>query len=394
MITLDIPTLAITASGLQLLVAGIMLGAHSPFDARVGASIRIWAMALLFLALSTILYSAASPATLATILIGNTSLFAGFTGFAIAVRAFLDRPLPAFAYWLPILLVAIGTLYFATLVPSYPARVVLVVGFQLALLATVIRPLLGTLPVTGQVGHKVVVLCFLASIAVLILRLFHEYGAAPASIGPPPFSLDLVGLHLLVIWLSPVVASIGFLVMCNQRLTDNALMLARTDALTGLLGRRALIESGEAKLADATRNARALAMLMIDADHFKRVNDEHGHEVGDAALVRVAQRVRAALRDSDLLGRIGGEEFLAILPDTDQAQAVAIAERILVQVRAFPLRHGDKELGLSVSVGVASADATSDFDALLRRADSALYAAKRQGRNRVVCAGTQAADPT
>ncbi|MCX8146359.1 MAG: diguanylate cyclase [Azovibrio sp.] len=164
--------------------------------------------------------------------------------------------------------------------------------------------------------------------------------------------------------------------------------LATVDGLTGVFNRRALMEQGEQLFALACRYDWDLAVMMLDADHFKAVNDHYGHHVGDAVLKRLAERVGAVLRSTDVLGRLGGEEFGIILPETDMDGARQLGERLLEAIRASGLRLDDgRELRFSVSIGVASRGAAdADLDALFRRADAALYAAKRGGRDRLEAA--------
>lgn len=161
--------------------------------------------------------------------------------------------------------------------------------------------------------------------------------------------------------------------------------LATLDGLTGVFNRRALMEQGEQLFDLARRYQWDLSVVMLDADHFKSINDNHGHHVGDEVLKLLAGRTGAILRSTDILGRLGGEEFGIILPETGPEGALELGQRLLQQVRAsrLPLQDG-RELGFTVSMGVASLTAAdADLDALFRRADAALYAAKRGGRDRL-----------
>jgi len=161
---------------------------------------------------------------------------------------------------------------------------------------------------------------------------------------------------------------------------------ARTDSLTGLANRRALDERGRIELKMARRTRTPVSVLLCDLDHFKSVNDQYGHEVGDAALMTTADVLRSALRESDALGRWGGEEFIAVLPATGQAGAVEVAERMRAAIAATRFRGLDA--GGTISIGVASSgdftDPLLEWDLLLKEADQRLYRAKRDGRNRVV----------
>jgi diguanylate cyclase (GGDEF)-like protein len=181
----------------------------------------------------------------------------------------------------------------------------------------------------------------------------------------------------------PVLASFGFVLMCNDRSQADLERLAATDPLTGVLNRRMLEELVAGQLADARRHLRPLSVLLIDADHFKAINDEFGHEAGDHALRALVGAVRPQLRPNDLIGRLGGEEFVVVLGATQAPEAMQVAERLRAAVAALPLLVGGRHVALSVSIGVATQEAQEpdDFGALLRCADGAMYAAKRAGRN-------------
>ncbi|HXF82358.1 MAG TPA: GGDEF domain-containing protein [bacterium] len=159
--------------------------------------------------------------------------------------------------------------------------------------------------------------------------------------------------------------------------------LARTDPLTELHTRRHFIELAEREYARTRRYGRPLAALMLDVDHFKQINDRFGHGAGDAVLRTVAAQLRASLRDIDLVARYGGDEFIALLPESTVENALDIAERLRARVAAAAGGVGPQRIAATVSVGVASADGTSNLEALLRRVDQALYQAKAAGRNTV-----------
>jgi diguanylate cyclase (GGDEF)-like protein len=159
---------------------------------------------------------------------------------------------------------------------------------------------------------------------------------------------------------------------------------AHTDELTGLANRRAFVEIGTAATDQARRYHRPLALLMMDVDHFKRINDTYGHAGGDAALRAAAGALREAARRADTAGRLGGEEFALLLPETTAAQAAVVAERIRRDVAAITVPHGNTPIRFTCSIGVAEqTPAISDLDALLRAADEAMYQAKALGRDRV-----------
>ncbi len=160
---------------------------------------------------------------------------------------------------------------------------------------------------------------------------------------------------------------------------------AETDALTGVSNRRAFIERGQAEVTRAKRYSRGLALIVVDLDHFKRINDNHGHAIGDEALKAAASACATQLRKQDMFGRIGGEEFAAILPETGLSEARLVAEKLRIRIRELAISDGRRgTLALSASFGVAALDTSDEtLDQLMARADRALYRAKADGRDRV-----------
>jgi diguanylate cyclase (GGDEF)-like protein len=194
-------------------------------------------------------------------------------------------------------------------------------------------------------------------------------------------------LYVLLSGMQPLFLSIGFLLLYNETLQRELHVLARVDSLTGVKNRLALNETATQLLAQANRTGRPLGVLMIDADHFKNVNDRFGHGGGDKVLLALVESIRATLRAGNVIGRIGGEEFVVLAPETSMEQALVLAERIRATVETTPLLVDGHLLQLTVSIG-AAVQRTGELDvsALLHRADAALYAAKRAGRNRVMAA--------
>lgn len=165
--------------------------------------------------------------------------------------------------------------------------------------------------------------------------------------------------------------------------------LSRFDDLTNLYNRRHFVTLARHELSRSKRYGGKLSVMMVDIDHFKRVNDNHGHKTGDIVLATIAGQIRQALRDTDIAGRLGGEEFSIILPETELGNAILVAERLRQQVAASAIEIGNgNTLNCTLSIGVADlGDEAEDVEKLLHRADLALYEAKNNGRNKVVSAG-------
>jgi diguanylate cyclase (GGDEF)-like protein len=161
--------------------------------------------------------------------------------------------------------------------------------------------------------------------------------------------------------------------------------LATIDSMTGLYNRRHFLEQADAEWSRFQRYQRPLSMLMVDIDHFKQVNDRYGHAVGDEVIIAVAQACAGGKRQSDIVGRLGGEEFAVLLPETDPAQAAIVAERLRNTIAAQVMMAHKVHFKVTVSIGIAAASlGMSGIDVLMRAADQALYQAKDQGRNCVV----------
>ena len=209
--------------------------------------------------------------------------------------------------------------------------------------------------------------------------------------------------YLLVFIVAPITvtaALLGLIMMTLRRLADEreqALtdarevaehfrQLATYDSLTGAYNRRLFMDLAETALSQSRRNGETLSMLLIDLDQFKKINDSYGHASGDEALRYTAKCVRSALRDYDIFGRLGGEEFAVVLNGIDQAQALQVCNRLRETLAAGTICHDTHSFGITMSGGIAVARAGDTVESLLSAADAALYRAKDTGRNRIVLA--------
>ena len=219
---------------------------------------------------------------------------------------------------------------------------------------------------------------FLAPVALLVL--------APA--GASVERLSALFAFETVIY----VVGIAFIVviMAKERVALIHKTAAMTDMLTGLFNRRAFLESADRMIAQRGRKSLPISVLLFDLDHFKSINDRFGHAVGDDALKVFARTVTKSLRATDVIGRLGGEEFAAILPAT-AAEAEMVANRVRKAFEAAGIEISSHQIGATVSIGVACAVPPVEIDALLARADKALYCAKGNGRNRAVLAEPEGA---
>jgi diguanylate cyclase (GGDEF)-like protein len=337
-----------------------------------------WALGSLVAFLSTLLFGLRGtvPAVVSTGL-ANVMLFLAGALLLAGTCSFLGRHLPrAF----PVAVVVIGSAPMWWLSQSdaqYPARLVFI--------CTVMGLLFG---LHAYIIWRHAPRSFGSRFALTVLAgltLVMGVRGATALQDPPSGGLftpsPLQSVYIVSYSLGILLIAIAGLLMASERLRKELEHLVTHDSLTGALARRALFELGGNEMARSRRNGSPLSALMLDLDHFKDINDRHGHHIGDLVLRDFVQRTLAALRQPDLLGRYGGEEFVALLPDTDAAQARRVAERIRASVPTDP------SLPLcSVSIGVATLHpGDEELDALIDRADAGLYRAKALGRDRVEC---------
>ena len=379
--SLDLRSLA-AMSGIMAVVLGlVLLGVRANFPASI-RGLRFWGLAPLLCASSTVLFvlNGVLPNWL-LVLAGNGLLMTGFGFFLFGSQRFFGQPV-TWRRW--------GAVAFGALV------------------------LLGVF-LWWQPDYRVRVLVFTSTLALicvahvrLLLRHGHGFSSRLAAGGLTAQALVLVARGLSSLWLdsadsdrfapslaqtaylgtfsfSVLLVSVGVLLMASERVRSEFEHLATHDSLTGALARRAWLELAAAEMQRWQRYQQPFAIGMLDVDHFKQINDTHGHPIGDAVLRDLASQVRAALRSADRLGRYGGEEFVVLMPGTDLAAAQVVAERVAATVRsAVPQAQAPQ---CTVSIGVAAVQAgDATFELLLARADAALYQAKSSGRDRVVVA--------
>lgn len=181
-------------------------------------------------------------------------------------------------------------------------------------------------------------------------------------------------------------------IQTRKELEDRLRSMAMSDALTGVPNRRQILGIAGMEISRARRYGRPMSLLLLDIDHFKTINDVHGHAVGDEALVHLASVGSGALRESDTLGRTGGEEFVVVLPETPAEGALVVADRLRQIIATTPAPTASGPLTMTLSIGVAEVSRGESIDAVMQRADQAMYAAKESGRNRCCVAAPVARD--
>jgi diguanylate cyclase (GGDEF)-like protein len=289
--------------------------------------------------------------------------------------------------WALVGAVAIATICFSWIWPDYKARVVLSSALLGALHGRVALAALEGTERPRPASHWLTACTFALGAAVLLLRAAYELGQVPSGDGLFSDSLGQPALFL-VAGLLPLLATFGFVLMCNDRFNQELLRLASFDTLTGAYNRRSTEEMARRAVDEAHERGAPLSAVLLDVDYFKRINDDLGHAAGDRALQSIVEALRRALPAGAMLGRMGGEEFMVVLPGSDAEAAARVAEQLRAAVEAAPLKLGERVVPITISLGVATLalGAADDLDALSARADHAMYAAKRGGRNQVVAA--------
>lgn len=316
-------------------------------------------------------------------------------GMAMLHRTFaeqLDRPRLLWRLQLALCALALaGVLYLGLHTSNFPVAELIgiaVVGVQAALTASALFSFSGEgidraawFAGASLVGYALVCL----TRAAVLLRF-----------GTPEFERAhnetwVVGLYASL--LATAAAAVGVLLISAGKMRLELLWRAQIDELTGLLNRWAFKRIAVKEVFRAMRTRGRVAVIMMDLDGMKRVNDQHGHGAGDAVLQTVSASLQETLRDRDSIARMGGDEFCVVLPDTDLAEAVTVAERLRHRVEALQIHYRNETVQVSASFGVSSSERAGwNWQNLVDQSDAALYAAKRGGRMQVVAAETATAE--
>jgi diguanylate cyclase (GGDEF)-like protein len=366
-----------------IVLAGVMGGLMSlvlySLKRNYPASIRglgQWSAGFLFLFLAGLLIAGRGRLPdIITISVSNLLLWSGVYLSYVGTQLFFGvkpRPWP----WMALIIAALlSSLWYSLVTPSYVVRLAWFSALM-TLLFTVhawlifrqgVRTFATVLTGTVLVGM----------VGIQLMRLVTSPMIPPQS-GITDTSVYQV-IYITSFALATLLLSIGLVLMATDKLRAELEHLATHDSLTNALTRRHMDDACRIEMERSRRNGRSTALMMMDLDHFKAINDTHGHQAGDQVLINFVIKVNALLRPADQLGRFGGEEFVLLLPETSQEDALQVAERIRA-VCAEPAQGA----ACTVSIGVASTLNERDTpDALLARADAAMYRAKDNGRNRV-----------
>jgi diguanylate cyclase (GGDEF)-like protein len=380
---LDIRTMMVMTALLALLLSGLLALASLHSESIRG--IRHWAVAELCIAISLGLsYTQAKPGNYWLVALGTGLMVLALNLKWTGSRVFCRRAPRWHRVWITTLLAVAVNGYFTILHPDITDRVV----FNSLLLATLsavcARTLLRHVNKTMLVPLWITAGGFLALTLMLVVRAGyvwtmpnHSYTLyTQNSMNSTTFFVASVVEMLLVI---------GFVLMMHYHIAHDLHTLAARDSLTGAMNRRYLEEGFSQLKALCQRAGNNMAVMMIDVDHFKAINDQHGHLVGDEVLRRLARLTETTIRKQDYFARYGGEEFCILMPDTSESEALLIAERLRKLYANTSMSESGAPWFSSISIGVVDSSlAEFEFEHLVAAADRALYMAKQTGRNRVV----------
>jgi diguanylate cyclase (GGDEF)-like protein len=388
-VTLDPPTLLLALLAGFLLLALELGLAHRALERQV--ELRIWTAGtwLLLGGFGAFAARPLLPAWLG-IFVSNALILAGLSTYTRALYRFLgDRPMPRWAWGL--LGAALAGLAAMLPWPLYMRSSTISLVYVALLLPSV--AVIGRHGWHAETSLRTVAATMTLACLALLVRAWHawnhpqQYGALlQASLGQ--------GLTFLVCFIGVLGAGFGFVLASFQRVAQQMERLATHDGLTGCVNRSTADTLLEHALQRGRRESAPVALVLLDIDHFKSINDRFGHRAGDAVLVAVADAVRSRLRRSDAFARIGGEEFTLLLPDTDAAGALRLADEVRAVVEQLRLAaQGLDGVRITVSAGIAVAPAGGALTAeqLFGVADERLYRAKAKGRNRIEAAAPVAA---
>ena len=350
---------------------------------------RFWAAAALLAATGagiSMMRTVTDP--LLPLVIGGSFLIACCSLAAFGIERFYDRQLSWRRHAILVVIGAISLIYFSVVYPSTNMRIVLYSCIQALIIAQTLPLTLTRRNRSEQPGAwlagciAVTIIC--VNIARSVMATFHIGGfVSMVHFNPAQATLVLVLLFLSMMW------NFGFLLMAIDRLRAEVADLALLDDLTGVANRRQLLARLKEECGRSDRSMQSFAVLAIDLDGFKDINDSHGHGAGDECLRVFASTVQGRLRASDLLARMGGDEFCVVLPAATAREAAAVARQLLDVCADHPAHWQGAVLSIGISIGIAqwSHASCTTPEQLMAAADQALYAAKKQGKSCFAVAG-------
>ncbi len=383
---LDARTVMVMMSSLSLLFSGLLTlaGLH----AGNTRGVRHWALGNLYIGLGLgftfFQQEPLHPYTNWMLVSAATLVAAGIGLQFTGIQAFKTGRCNRYIPWLLAGVMFIQNLWFVVLHPDIHARIIAnSLAYSLssavcarALFIRIEQPLRTAYWFTGA-SFAVMSILFLVRALIVYRAPANTYGLySPTLINPISFFIGSMAQTCL---------ALGLVLMLNYRLATDLQRLALTDVLTGAMNRRSLEQEAARLSARCTRTGDTLAVMMIDVDYFKSINDRYGHQVGDEVLKRLAEIAQKTIRSDDYFARYGGEEFCILLPSIVEQDAWILADRLRQSYAATVMEFDGEILRSTISIGVSdSTHAGLEYTSLIAAADQAMYRAKQPGRNRVV----------
>ncbi|MES2068832.1 MAG: GGDEF domain-containing protein [Pseudomonadota bacterium] len=388
MFTLDLRTVILLSSVMSALMSIVLFSAYRSFPSSIQGLGR-WSAGSLLLFVTAILIGLRGmlPDWL-SILVGNAAMLVAIGLWLTGTQQFYGRR-PSWGLALLILIAGIcGVAWFGLVQPDFQARVVLVTallsllyGTQFYLVARYGGPHSGTYFFGGMM-----------LLQTLVVTMRCLTGLSPDMRDASMYTGDLMqSIYLASYYFTSTTLAVGFMMIATQRLQAELARSSSVDALTDALNRRAFAVLYENETKRMKRHGHPMSLIIMDLDYFKRINDQYGHVVGDKVLIHFSSTVIRLLREIDHFSRFGGEEFVALLPETTVDEAQAVAERIYQALR----QARDAEIPpYTVSMGIAGLErADESLDSVVGRADAALYRAKSAGRDRLEVTAARDEEP-
>lgn len=366
---------------------------------RVGAirGVRQWAIASLLMCLGFSLayfYGQTTPGHEWAAVIGLTLFALGTCLQLTGILAFKKRPVSWSILIIFIVMTICQAIWFSVIDPDTRMRAIVNSLLFFSVYIVCARALLINVEASQKLAYWYTGASFVALALLMLTRAIALLLSTDAEIGLH-VNTSINTLPFLIAALLEFSVAFGFLLMLNHRLIADVYQMASRDALTGTLNRRRIEEDALRLRARCMRTGETLAIMMIDIDFFKTINDRYGHPAGDKVLCSLAEIAQNSIRPDDYFARYGGEEFCMLLTATTEKEAFELAERLRLAFSEFTLTLGKDRINVTVSIGVAdSNDIGLVFEDLVTAADQALYRAKQKGRNQVITYSSMRANDT
>lgn len=382
---MDAKSVYLTVTMIILANGGMLSAINRDFPVSLRPAAMNWMWATLVVAAGCVTFAVGGwlPRTL-SVLVANSCLFAGLCLYYRAIRTFQNLGGNLFP-WLVFGLGMAVFLYFLAIVPDTLARIVVVSVVWIWLMAASIRLLADKRHRDGSRSRIMLISLYCAALVLTALRaLFYIATEAGAQLDIADNSNWMNTITPVFLAILPIIGTTAFILMCTDQVRRRWERVASKDYLTGLPNRRTLNDVGTERFERVRHLPVPHVVAVLDIDDFKRINDNHGHEVGDQVLKHLAACLQASMQADDFVARSGGEEFVIIFGERNSELPLIATEAIRRTIAESPFVVGENALPVTVSIGVAQKRATSSsFESLLRKADRALYQAKSNGKNRV-----------